>query len=624
MCGINGIYSSSNKNKSGIVEKMNEYLDHRGPDAHGVYSDEELSLGHTRLKIIDLSDDANQPMTCAYDRYVLVFNGEIYNYKELRESILNYPFRTQSDTEVILAAYHKYGEDAISKLEGQFAFALWDKQNKELILARDRIGIKSIYYYQNNDVLLFSSEIRPLIKSTLFTPKLDQESLIDFLRYQTVHAPKTIIKDVQQLMPGFYFKISDDESKLVQYWDVRYDFDTLAQNQTKEKVHEKIRTLFTDAVRKRLVADVPFGAFLSGGIDSSLVVGVMSQVLDTPVRTFNINFDESEFSEAKYARLISEKFGTQHTEINLTPQDFLAIIPEAMDDMDHPSGDGFNSWLVSKVTKEAGITMALSGLGGDELFGGYPIFKRYIGLLNKKWILSFPIGMRRIAAAILKKTKPGIASEKIARTLNQESFDLENVYQFDRQVLLDDQVEKLLNVRDLPVKSVFKIVKENVGYESDGYVLSPLSRVSWAEMNTYMQNVLLRDADQMSMAHSLEVRVPFLDHHLIEFVMGLNDEVKYPTSPKELLVDSFSELLPREIVDRKKMGFVFPWEKWLKNELKPFAQKGLDKLKERKEFNSPEIDKIWTAFLNGDPKVSWSRIWPMVVLGNWLEKNGID
>jgi asparagine synthase (glutamine-hydrolysing) len=232
--------------------------------------------------------------------------------------------------------------------------------------------------------------------------------------------------------------------------------------------------------------------------------------------------------------------------------------------------------------------------------------------------------MRRIIAGILKKVKPGIASEKIARTLSQESFDLENVYQFDRQVLLDDQVEKLLNTKDLPVKSVFKIVKDNVGYESDGYVLSPLSRVSWAEMNTYMQNVLLRDADQMSMAHSLEVRVPFLDHHLIEFVMGLNDEMKYPTSPKELLVDSFSELLPREIVDRKKMGFVFPWEKWLKNELKPFAQNGLSKLKERKEFNSAEIDKIWSAFLNGDPKVSWSRIWPMVVLGNWLEKNGIE
>lgn len=624
MCGINGIYSTSVKDRNQIVGKMNEELDHRGPDAQDVFESEELTLGHTRLKIIDLSDSANQPMTCAFDRFVLVFNGEIYNYKELKAALPDYPFRTESDTEVILAAYHAYGEEAISKIEGQFAFAIWDKKDRELILGRDRIGIKTIYYHQTNDSLIFSSEIRPIIKSGLLQAKLDQNALVDYLRYQTVHAPDTIIEGIKQLMPGFYYKIGDDESKFIQYWDIRYDFDHLAENQSIEKVQEKVRSLFTEAVRKRLVADVPFGAFLSGGIDSSLVVGVMSQLSDIPVQTFNINFDESEFSEAKYARLISEKFKTKHTEINLKPKDFLEIIPQAMDEMDHPSGDGFNSWLVSKVTKEAGITMALSGLGGDELFAGYPIFKRYNELLRKKWILSFPIGIRRIVANVLKKVKPGIASEKIARTLNQESFDLENVYQFDRQVLLDDQVEKLLEYKQLPAKRVFEIVKNNVGYKSDGYVLSPLSRVSWAEMNTYMQNVLLRDADQMSMAHSLEVRVPFLDHHLIEFVMGLNDDVKYPYSPKQLLVDSFSDLLPREIVDRKKMGFVFPWEKWLKNELKPFAMNGLEKLKSRKEFNKNEIDALWNAFQNDDPKVTYSRIWPMVVLGNWLEKNGIE
>jgi asparagine synthase (glutamine-hydrolysing) len=603
---------------------MNKMLDHRGPDAADLYDDPDLSLGHTRLKIIDLSDSANQPMTCAFDRYVLVFNGEIYNYQELKKELSTYPYRTESDSEVILAAFNHFGEEAISKLEGQFAFAIWDKKERELLLVRDRVGIKTIYYHQTNDTLAFSSEIRPLIHSGIFKAHLDGDSLVDYLRYQTVHAPQTIISEVKQLMPGFYYKISDDESKFVQYWDFRYDYDELAAFQTKEKVHEKVRNLLTEAVRKRMVADVPFGAFLSGGIDSSLIVGIMSEVSDIPVRTFNINFDESEFSEAKYARLISEKFGTKHTEINLTPEDFLAVIPEAMNDMDHPSGDGFNSWLVSKVTKEAGITMALSGLGGDELFAGYPIFKRYIGLLNKKWILSFPIGIRRIIAGLLKKLKPGISSEKIARTLNQESFDLENVYQFDRQVLLDDQVEKLINRKELPTKRVFEIVKNNVGFESDGYVLSPLSRVSWVEMNTYMQNVLLRDADQMSMAHSLEVRVPFLDHHLIEFVMGLDDNMKYPYSPKQLLVDSFSDLLPREIVDRKKMGFVFPWGKWLKNELKPFADKGLSKLKNRPEFNADEIDELWKAFLKDDPKVTWSRIWPMVVLGNWLETNRID
>jgi len=624
MCGINGIYSSVLNDREPILNNMNKAIRHRGPDAEGSYLDKDVALGHTRLKIIDLSDSANQPMHCAFDRFILIFNGEIYNYKELKATLSDYPYKTNSDSEVILAAYHAYGEDAISKLDGQFAFALWDKEKKELILGRDRVGIKSIYYHLSPDHLLFSSEIRPLIASKVFPVKLDADSLVDYLRYQTVHAPKTIIEGVKQIMPGFYFKISDDESKLIQYWDVRGDYDQLGENRSRQEAHKKIRSLFTESVQKRLIADVPFGAFLSGGIDSSLVVGVMSQILESPVKTFNVSFDESEFSEAKYARLISKKFATDHTEIKLTPNDFLENIPDAMNDMDHPSGDGFNTWLVSKVTREAGVTMALSGLGGDELFGGYPIFPRYASLMEKRWILSFPLELRRIVASILKRTRPGIASGKISRIINQEYFDLENIYQFDRQVLLDDQVKRVLNRTQLPSKSVFDIVHNNVGFETDGYVLSPMSRVSWAEMNTYMQNVLLRDTDQMSMAHSLEIRVPFLDHKLIEFVMGLRDDVKFPSSPKQLLVESFSDILPDEIVNRKKMGFVFPWEHWLKNELFDFANAGLNKLKERSEFNAEAIDQLWNQFLKGDKRLSWSRIWPMVVLGNWIEKNNIE
>ena len=268
--------------------------------------------------------------------------------------------------------------------------------------------------------------------------------------------------------------------------------------------------------------------------------------------------------------------------------------------------------------------MALSGLGGDELFAGYPIFKRYKSLLSQKWILSFPIGLRKMAGDILTKIKPGIASEKVARVILQDYFDLENIYQFDRQVLLDDQVKSLLNLEKLPSKSVYKNVHEHVGFKTPGYDLAPLSRVSWAEINTYMQNVLLRDADQMSMAHALEIRVPFLDHKLVEMVMALRDDVKYPNTPKQLLTESFADLLPDEIVNRPKMGFVFPWVHWLKAELKEFAELGLNKLKLRPDFNADAIDKLWADFLNNNPKTSWSRILPMVVLGNWMEKNGIE
>jgi len=624
MCGINGIYGLEEEKRKLLVETMNEYLNHRGPDAKLTYSDNEITLGHTRLKIIDLSDQANQPITCYQARYVLTFNGEIFNFRELKKLLIDYPFKTQCDSEVILAAYHKWGIDMLEKLEGQFAFGIWDKLNKELLLVRDRLGIKPLYYHHNSNLIAFSSEIRPLIKTGLFKPEIKKEDLIDYLRYQTVHAPDTIISEIKQLMPGYFFKISFDEAKLVQYWDVRHDNDQLGIYRSKEEAQNKVRILFTEAVQKRLVADVPFGAFLSGGIDSSLVVGVMSELMDQPVKTFNVSFDESEFSEAKYARLVSNKFNTDHTEVNLKPNDFLEVIPNVLDDMDHPSGDGFNTWLVSKVTKEAGVTMALSGLGGDELFAGYPIFKRYKSLSEKKWILSFPIGLRKMAGDILKKVKPGIASEKIAKVILQEYFDLENIYQFDRQVLLDDQVESLLNIDKLPTKSVYKTVHENVGFETPGYALAPLSRVSWAEINTYMQNVLLRDADQMSMAHALEIRVPFLDHKLVEMVLSLQDVVKYPNSPKQLLTDSFSDLLPDEVVNRPKMGFVFPWEHWLTAELKEFAALGLNKLKSKPEFNGKTIDQLWLDFLNNDPKVSWSRIWPLVVLGNWMEKNGIE
>ena len=624
MCGINGIYGSEIAGRSGMVESMNRMLNHRGPDSTGTWSDDEITLGHTRLMIIDPDERANQPMTCFQNRFVISFNGEIFNFKELRKELHDYPFKTQSDTEVILAAYHKWGLEMFEKFEGQFALAIWDKLNRELLLARDRLGIKPLYYYHTPKLLAFSSELRPLLKTGLFPSRVKTEALIDYLRYQTVHAPETIIGDIKMLLPGYYFKVGIDEARHVQYWYVKVDYDELGHYRSAEEARKKVRELLTASVEKRMIADVPLGAFLSGGIDSSLIVGIMSGLSDQKIRTFNVSFEEEEFSEARYARMISRKFGTDHHEIRLKPNDFLEVIPDVMNDMDHPGGDGFNTWLISKVTKQAGITVALSGLGGDEVFGGYPIFKRYKSLLGQKWILSFPPGFRKLFGDIMTKFKPGIASEKIARVMVQGYFDLENVYQFDRQVLFDEQIKKLLEKSDLPPKSVYEIVHENVGFKTDGYALSPLSRVSWAEINTYMQNVLLRDTDQMSMAHALEVRVPFLDHHLIEMVLALRDDVKYPHTPKKLLVDSFPGLLPDDVVHRPKMGFVFPWEHWLKNELKDFAVRGLGKLKNRKEFSEAAIDNLWQEFLQNNPKVTWSRIWPMVTLGNWLEKNGIE
>jgi asparagine synthase (glutamine-hydrolysing) len=286
--------------------------------------------------------------------------------------------------------------------------------------------------------------------------------------------------------------------------------------------------------------------------------------------------------------------------------------------------DGPNSYVVSKATKDAGVTMALSGLGGDELFGGYDIFKRAHSLLDKKWLMSFPILVRKSLGKVLKIAKPGISSDKIAKTITSKYLELPYYYPINREVMDDDAIHKLLTYHDYPENTVHEILQHGIGVGSSGAKVPFLSRVSYAEMNTYMQNVLLRDSDQMSMAHALEVRVPFLDHQLVEYVYGIRDDYKYPTTPKKLLVESLGDLLPKEIVNRPKMGFTFPWEQWMKNELKSYCKNGLDHLKHLSFFEERAIDDIWVNFLKGDKKITWSRVWHLVVLGHWLNANKIN
>ena len=347
---------------------------HRGPDASGTYVNDFLLFGHSRLSIIDPDASSNQPFYSSDNKFILIFNGEIYNYKEIRESLPDYHFRTNSDTEVVLAAYQTWGTNCVHQFNGMFAFAIWDVEKRTLFIARDRLGIKPLYIYDNNESIVFSSEIRSLMECSLVKKKIDKDSFVDYLRYNTVHAPKTIIEGVKVLMPGHYIWVSDDEYKNEAYWDINKYINRKSDNQSYEEIKIEVKDRLTKSVKRRLVADVPFGAFLSGGIDSSAIVALMSEVSDEPVKTFNISFAEEAFSEAKYARIIAKKYKTDHTEIKLTPADFLADLPSALSGMDHPSGDGPNSFVVSKATKDAGVTMALSGLGGDELFAGYDIF----------------------------------------------------------------------------------------------------------------------------------------------------------------------------------------------------------------------------------------------------------
>jgi asparagine synthase (glutamine-hydrolysing) len=623
MCGINGIFHFQKSNPVvGELEKMNKVLAHRGPDAEGVFRENEIELGHRRLSIIDVSEGANQPMTSSDGNLVIVFNGELYNYLDLKSQLPDYNYKTSSDTEVVLAAYQKWGEHALRAFNGIFSFAIWDKSKRELFIARDRVGVKPLYYYLTNDVFVFSSSLKSILSTNRSTRKISKSSLVDYLRYQTVHAPETIVEDVFVLMPGHTARVDEENGfQIKEYWSLTQA--SPKKFKSAEDVKLAVRNQVTKSVEMQLVADVPFGAFLSGGIDSSLLVAIMSQVRNQKTDTFSVVFKEDEFSEKKFAQLIAKKYQTNHHEIELSVTDFRDLIPEALSFMDHPSGDGPNTYVVSKKTHEAGIKMALSGLGGDELFGGYSIFNQLPELQQKKWLRSFPAYARRPFARLYGKAKGTIASTKIAALMSLEEFDIEDIYQYYRQVFMDEQIIKLIAYPSLTSNRVLEIVRDQVGYRRAGSPLPRLSKISIAEMSTYMQNVLLRDADQMSMANGLEVRVPFLDHDLIELAFGIDDVYKNPVSPKKILVESFSDLLPEEIYNRPKMGFVLPYEIWMKNELKSFCEERLNWLRDSGHFNSAELETIWKQFLSGNKLITWSRIWTLVVLANWMKENDV-
>ncbi len=620
MCGINGVFRKHPETSfENEVRRMNAAMAHRGPDADGCFESELSSLGHRRLSILDTSSAGNQPFFSEDRMIILVFNGEIYNYLELREELSGeFQFHTGTDTEVIIAAYKKWGIACVHHFIGMFGFALTDRSTKTSYLVRDRLGIKPIYYSINEDGVFFASEVRSLLASGKVSRKINTTALSDYLRYQTVHAPNTILSEVKMLMPGEIMTVDASQTiRLEKYWNAT-DFITPNIAAEPEEIRDHIYNILHDAVSMQMRADVPFGAFLSGGIDSSIVVGLMSKASSHAVKTFSVVFEEKEYDESEYSSMIARRFATDHTAISLSASDFLKWIPSALKAMDHPSGDGPNTYVVSKVTREAGVKMALSGLGGDEVFAGYDVFKRMYSLHQKKWLAALPQFMKTMAASALTKYKPGVASEKIAALLKDGEWDMKRAYALSRQVWMEGDISEILGESYNPLNAVLDLAA-SLNIRAD----KVLSGVSVAEMGSYMSNVLLRDSDQMSMASALELRVPFLDHRLVEYVLGVNDMVKYPSTPKQLLVESCGDLIPSEIVDRPKMGFTFPWKVWMKGELKDFCEEGLEGLKEIEAINYQAVQMRWQRFLSDDVSVSWSKIWPLVVLGHWIKENRI-
>ena len=614
MCGIAGIIDFSHTTDVRFaIQRMTDCVAHRGPDAQGLYIDENVALGHRRLSIIDLSEAANQPITDHSGRYVIIFNGEIYNYREVKSQIPDYPFQTHSDTEVIIASYQKWGPSFLKKLNGMFAFALWDKKEKQLLLARDRVGKKPLYYYQDKSVFVFASEVRSLLASGYVPRQLNESMISEFLMYQAPLGPHTLVQGMQQLQSGHYAVVKDNLFTEYSYWN----YEEINKNDDSlEQAKRNIKDLFLDSVRLRMISDVPVGAFLSGGIDSSLVVACMAELSDQPVHTFSISFQEKEFDEYSYAEIIAKKYHTDHHRLVIRPEEFLDSLEEILSAMDSPSGDGPNTYLVAKKTKQQGMKVALSGLGGDELFAGYDKFLMYDRIMRQRWISHIPLFLRKQISKPFGRS--GIPKQiKLAELLLMDKWKLSTVYAGLRRSYSPEETAEILSVA-----SHNNYIEERLDQiDKTTCWMGKLSKATLAEMEIYTRDVLLRDTDQMAMAHALEVRAPFFDYRLVEYVLSLPDHYKYPHTPKKLLVDALSPRLPDEIVHRKKMGFTFPMKKWLKNEMLHTAQEKIDYLAGRKEFNSSAVTEKWQRFLKGDQKILWPRIWQLIVLSDWLQRN---
>ena len=616
MCGIAGIAGMKDKEAAAsMIRRMSQKIAHRGPDAEGFFVDEGIAFGHRRLSIIDLSETANQPLFDSTNRYAIMLNGEIYNYRDVKTKFPDYPFRTESDTEVILAAYEKFGPDCLSLLNGMFTIAIWDRDRRELFIARDRLGVKPLYYSITDDgVLVFASEIRAILESGLVERKLDHGVISEYLVYQSVYAPRTLVENIKQLPAGTFGVFSDAGFTIKPFWRIE---DRTGDHDFSDEgvVRKNIRELLLRSVERRMISDVRLGAFLSGGIDSSAIVALMSQVTDQPVDTFSVTFAEEEFDESRYSDLIAKKFNTRHTSVCLSPQDFLDEMPNALAAIDSPTGDGINTYVVSKATRNAGIKVALSGLGGDELFAGYPYFFNWLQT-QTGWLSKIPKLLRKpIGHAFASSGRS--KHHRLAEILSADSLNLAEVYPMFRQVM-SDKTARAYYTNGNGKYTIQKTLSEN----QKAFEKFPLlSQVSIAELVGYTQNVLLKDTDQFSMASALEVREPFFDYPLVEYVLQIPDEIKLPKYPKSLLVESIAPLLPDEVVHRKKKGFVLPWETWMRNDLRDLCELKLKNLAEREILQPAKLKSKWAAFLEGSGGVRWSELWHLVVLSDWLDNN---
>lgn len=631
MCGICGIVNLNKELQipSDILIKMRDALIHRGPDDAGEFFDKNVGLAMRRLKIIDL-DTGHQPMHNEDKTVWIVFNGEIYNFIELRQELIEkgHKFYTKSDTEVIVHLYEEEGKKCVNRLNGMFVFAIWDSRERELLLARDRMGQKPLYYKFENGEFIFASEIKSLLKHPSVSREMDLDALNEYLTFEYIPAPRSIFKDIKKLPASHTMVLEKDKLQIERYWSIHLG----GLNQVHPiEIEERLFSLLVESIKRHLISDVPLGVFLSGGIDSSTIAVLASRIVGNKLKTFSVCFDEKSFDESGYANLVARYIGSQHYQMRFNAQDCLDVIPYIYDIIDEPFADAsiLPTYILSKFTRKY-VTVALGGDGGDELFSGYPTHiahyfadKLYLNLpsLFRKNFLE-PIAMR------LPTSFDNFSLDfKIKRFISAIEFPAEVRHQLWMGAFSPAQKEALF----LP--SVKNMMQEAGGLSPLSKNLSELSseeaansqtRILFSDMRLYLQDDILTKVDRASMANSLEVRSPFLDNNLVEFVNSLNINLKFKFMHTKLIFKKMllaKKILPTRIINRPKKGFGIPVAKWINRELKEIILDLLSEENIRKEglFNYSYIKHILKEHFDCK-KDNRKLIWTLFMFGLWKNK----
>jgi asparagine synthase (glutamine-hydrolysing) len=619
MCGIAGFADGSSIEHSArrsadfaLVHQMCDVIRHRGPDDEGIHVEDGVGLGMRRLSIIDLST-GNQPIHNENRTIWLVFNGEIYNYRELRRELERdgHAFYTSSDTETIVHAYEQWGEAAFGRLRGMFGIGLWDRQRRALFLARDRAGIKPLHYIERRGRVYFGSEIKSLIAAGAVERAIDLEALDHYLSFLYAPPDRSLLKDVRKLPPGHFLRWQDGRAAVIRYWEIS---GREAFTGTPAEAAAGLRTVLADAVRSHMVSDVPLGAFLSGGVDSSIVVGLMAEASAQPVKTFSIGFDEPQFDELEHARQVAAHFGTDHHEFVVRP-DGLSILDRLIEHFDEPFADSsaIPTWYVSEIARRH-VTVVLSGDGGDELFGGYD---RYLPHRRVAQFDRLPLpAARRVAGAVWPLLAHGARGKNFLRHVSRtdEGRYLDSVTFFqpdEKPALYSLDVQRALGEWN---------AERALGCRFERFRELPAhSRMMRFDFETYLPEDVLTKVDRMSMAHSIESRVPLLDNEVIDFAAALPSSLKIHNGRrKHVLKNAVRGLLPDGILDRRKQGFGVPLGVWFRGGLTGVFSDVLasPRTRQRGYFNASFIDRIVREHLTGK-RDHTLRLWQLLVFELW-------